>query len=142
MSFLSYLPFLKIDQLCPNFFNHFFLLPPPPPPPPPPRWPTHLTCSTSGSSKIGMRIKKLQTMKKTMGRTMFTLIGRSRSGCFHLGVDSFFFRKMPCLLFLIIVFYMNTQLANTIIKVNKAINLVFVRKARLIEPPEIEKSAD
>merc|ERR1719153_659847 len=23
-------------------------------------------------------------MKKTMGRTMFTLIGRSRSGCFHL----------------------------------------------------------
>ena len=39
---------------------------------------------TSGSSKIGIRMRKLQTMKKTMGRTMFTLIGRSRSGCFHL----------------------------------------------------------
>ena len=33
---------------------------------------------------MGMRMRKLQTMKKTMGRTMFTLIGLSRSGCFHL----------------------------------------------------------
>ena len=39
---------------------------------------------TSGSSKIGIMMRKLQTTKKVMGRTMFTLIGRSRSGCFHL----------------------------------------------------------
>ena len=33
-------------------------------------------------------------------------------------------------------------LANSNVKMKKAINLVFVRRARLIEPPEIEKSTD